>query len=80
MAEKSNLSLHLSNILRGDAPRPVKNPDGGKMLSSEWKGAETALPSSLANSAILLAIASAFGFGAAFVLTQFALRWMPPAP
>jgi drug/metabolite transporter (DMT)-like permease len=34
----------------------------------------------LANNAlaILLALYSAFGFGAAFVLTQFALRWMPP--
>jgi drug/metabolite transporter (DMT)-like permease len=28
--------------------------------------------------AILLALYAAFGFGAAFVLTQFALRWMPP--
>jgi drug/metabolite transporter (DMT)-like permease len=28
--------------------------------------------------AILLALYSAFGFGAAFALTQFALRWMPP--
>jgi drug/metabolite transporter (DMT)-like permease len=34
----------------------------------------------LANSplAIALALFSTFGFGAAFVLTQFALRWMPP--
>jgi drug/metabolite transporter (DMT)-like permease len=28
--------------------------------------------------AILLALASAFGVGLGFVLTQFALRWMPP--
>jgi len=28
--------------------------------------------------AILLALYTAFAFGAAFVLTQFALRWMPP--
>jgi drug/metabolite transporter (DMT)-like permease len=28
--------------------------------------------------AILLALASAFGIGLGFVLTQFALRWMPP--
>jgi drug/metabolite transporter (DMT)-like permease len=28
--------------------------------------------------AILLALYATFGFGAAFVLTQFALRWMPP--
>jgi drug/metabolite transporter (DMT)-like permease len=28
--------------------------------------------------AILLALASMFGFGAGFVLTQFGLRWMPP--
>jgi drug/metabolite transporter (DMT)-like permease len=28
--------------------------------------------------AILLALYAAFGFGAGFVLTQFALRWMPP--
>ena len=28
--------------------------------------------------AVALALFSTFGFGAAFVLTQFALRWMPP--
>jgi drug/metabolite transporter (DMT)-like permease len=28
--------------------------------------------------AIFLALASTFGFGAGFVLTQFGLRWMPP--
>jgi drug/metabolite transporter (DMT)-like permease len=28
--------------------------------------------------AISLALASTFGFGAGFVLTQFGLRWMPP--
>jgi hypothetical protein len=28
--------------------------------------------------AVLLALSSTFGFGAAFVLTQVALRWMPP--
>ena len=28
--------------------------------------------------AVVLALFSTFGFGAAFVLTQFALRWMPP--
>jgi drug/metabolite transporter (DMT)-like permease len=28
--------------------------------------------------AVALALVSTFGFGAAFVLTQFALRWMPP--
>jgi uncharacterized membrane protein len=35
---------------------------------------------SLANSplAVALALCASFGFGAAFVLTQFALRWVPP--
>jgi hypothetical protein len=28
--------------------------------------------------AVLLALSSTFGFGAAFVLTQVGLRWMPP--
>jgi drug/metabolite transporter (DMT)-like permease len=28
--------------------------------------------------AVVLALCSAFGFGVAFVLTQFALRWIPP--
>jgi drug/metabolite transporter (DMT)-like permease len=28
--------------------------------------------------AVILALSSTFGFGAAFVLTQVALRWMPP--
>jgi len=28
--------------------------------------------------AVLLALVATFGFGAGFVLTQFALRWMPP--
>lgn len=30
------------------------------------------------NGAIVLALGSTLGFGAAFVLTQFGLRWMPP--
>src|SRR6516225_1547687 len=47
-------------------------------LSIELLSIETPSGTAPITTAIFLALASMFGFGAGFVLTQFGLRWMPP--